>query len=425
MLTNSLQMATQSQASTLSMSSNGEPSFLSDRVAAYYERVSQSWHDKHILVGRVPDANALLLSSNDYLALADHPAIIAAQVRSLEQGGRSGLRSDVFRNGQEPLRRFEMELAELMGTEDVMTCQSGWNANVGLIQALARPGTPVYLDMYAHTSLWEGVTSAGADPRPFKHNDPESLDKLVARHGPGVVAVDAVYSISGTLCPLEELVSVAERRGCLLVVDESHSLGVFGKRGEGLAGMLGLAQRVHFRTASLSKAFAARGGIVAGPRRIVEYFRFESRPAIFSSGITLHEAAAFQATLEVIRSEPERRERVLANADYLRGKLDELGYNVDDSQCQIISLVSGPEEATIVLRDALEARGIFGAVFCAPATAKNRSLVRFSVNADLTCEQLDRVAGVCGHIRQEVGMRDWASTRRKHGHTQPVLERSA
>jgi len=401
-----------------------EPSFLRERADAYYARIAP-WNGNHILKGRVPDANALILSSNDYLALANHPAIVQAQVDALQTTGRGGLRSDVFRTDGDTLRRFELELADLLGAEDVVTCQSGWNANVGLIQSIAGPGTPVYVDMFAHTSLWEGVTSAGAQPRPFKHNDPESLDRLVARHGPGVVAVDAVYSTSGSICPLEAIVAVAERHGCLLVVDESHSLGVFGEQGEGLTGALGLSGRVHFRTSSLSKAFAARGGIVAGSRRHIEYFRYESRPAIFSSGITLPEAAAFHATLEVVRADNWRRERVLAGADYLRSRLDDLGYNVDDSQCQIISLVSGPDESTIVLRDALESHGIFGAAFCAPATARNRSLIRFSVTADFTWEHLDRVAGVCGHIRHEVGMAEWVSTKRKRGGQASLLERTA
>ncbi len=404
----------------------GEPAFLATRVDTYYrERVERTWGGGHIMKGRLPDTGALLLSSNDYLAIADHPAIVDAQVDALRREGRAGLRSDVYRQGTDALRGFEVGLAELMRAEDAVVCQSGWNANTGLIQSIAQPGTPVYVDMFAHTSLWEGVTSAGADPHPFKHNDVQSLERLVERYGAGVIAVDAVYSTSGRLCPLTEVVAVAERHGCVLVVDESHALGVFGSEGEGLTATLGLAERVHFRTASLSKAFAARGGVVAGQGRHVEYFRYESRPAIFSSGLLPHEAAAFRATLDIVRSEGWRRVRLQANADDLRTRLDGLGYNVDDSECQIISLVAGPEESTMRLRDALESRGIFGAVFCAPATAKNRSLIRFSVHADLTREDLDRVIGVCAHIRQEVGMTAWASTKRRRGAVAQGLERSA
>ncbi|HUJ76153.1 MAG TPA: aminotransferase class I/II-fold pyridoxal phosphate-dependent enzyme, partial [bacterium] len=266
---------------------------------------------------------------------------------------------------------------------------------------------------FAHVSLWDGVTSAGATPRPFKHNDPDSLEHMATRFGPGIVLVDAVYSTSGTIARLAELLAVAEKHGCVMVVDESHSLGVFGEHGEGLTAALGLADRVHFRTASLSKAFAGRGGIVAGAARDMEYFRYESRPAIFSSSVLDFEAAGFQATLEIVAAENERRMKLHANADYLRERLSALDYNVDASQCQIVSLVAGTEQQTLVLRDALESRGVFGSVFCAPATAKNRALIRFTVTCALGKEELDRVVAVCASIRDEVGMYEWASTRKR------------
>ncbi len=387
-----------------------QAAFLTDRVDYYRERNKRN--GSHILKGGQPGPGAVLLVSNDYLALANHAAIIEAQVQALQTYGHGLLRSDVFRNGASPLRQFELELARLMEVEDTVVCQSGWCANVGLIQSIANENTPVYLDMYAHTSLWEGAKSAGARPRPFKHNDPQSLEKMIKRHRLGVVVVDTVYSTSGSLCPLEEIVEVAEQYDCIMMVDESHSLGVFGKQGAGLTAMLGLADRVHFRTASLSKAFAARGGIVAGSAQNMEYFRYESLPAIFSSGILPHEAEGFRATLAVIARENWRREQLHSNENYLRSGLSRLDYNVDDSQSQIISLVAGTEPQTIILRDALESRGIFGSVFCWPATGKNHSLVRFSVNSALTREALDRIIAVCENIREEVGMYEWSSTRK-------------
>lgn len=391
-----------------------EPPFLTNRMDQYQERVARNGN--HILKGRRPGDNAVLLVSNDYLALADHPTIIDAQVEALQTYGHGLLRSDVYRAGTGPLRQFELNLAQLMEAEDTVLCQSGWCANVGLIQSISDANTPVYLDMHTHASLWEGANSAGATPRPFRHNNAQSLEKLIQRHGPGVVAVETVYSTSGGMCPLDEIVEVAERYGCIMVVDESHSLGVFGEQGEGLTASWGLAGRVHFRTSSLSKAFAARGGIVAGRARNIEFFRYESKTAIFSSGILPHEAVGFQATLAVIVSENWRREQLHHNAEVLRNALGALDYNVDDSQSQIISLVAGPESQTIILRDALESRGVFGSVFCWPATATNRSLVRFSVNCALSREQLDRIVAVCAEIRKEIGLYNWSSTQRRSLH---------
>jgi CAI-1 autoinducer synthase len=199
----------------------------------------------------------------------------------------------------------------------------------------------------------------------------------------------------------------------VLVVDESHSLGTHGPEGAGLVVALGLAERVQFRTASLAKAFAGRAGFITCSRRFNEYFKSTSSPAIFSSTLLPHDIAGLEATLAVVQREGWRRERLHANADWLRASLDELGYNLNDSESQIVSLEPGPEQQTIVLRDALESRGIFGAIFCAPATPKNRSLMRFSVNAALSEAELARVVDVCREIRGEVDLANWPSTRRK------------
>lgn len=386
------------------------PHFLAERIQSYEERIRNN--GSHLLRGRIPGSDAVIMISNDYLALSQHPTIIEAQIQALRAHGHGLLRSDVFRHGTNPLQEFELQIARFMEMEDAILSQSGWCANVGLIQSIANKDTPVYLDMFAHASLWEGTKSAGATPRPFKHNDPQALEQMLKRHGQGIVVVDAVYSTSGSVCPLKEILEVAEHYGCIMVVDESHSLGVFGKYGEGLTASLGYAERVHFCTASLSKAFASRGGIVIGSAKAMEYFQYESLPAIFSSCILPHEAAGFVATLAVIADEGQRRKLLWRNVDYLRSSLSRLGYNVKDSQSQIMSLVSGSESQTLNLRDALESRGVFGSVFCWPATAKNHSLIRFSVNCSLTHNQLEHVIGVCGEIREEVGMYDWASTRK-------------
>lgn len=387
------------------------PDFLVRRINGYEERNRKN--GAHLLRGRIPGSEAVVMVSNDYLALSQHPTIIESQVQALRAHGHGLLRSDVFRHGTNPLQEFEVQLASFMEMEDAILSQSGWCANVGLIQSIANKETPVYLDMFAHASLWEGAKSAGAVARPFKHNDPHSLEQMLKRYGQGVVVVDAVYSTNGSVCPLKDILEIAERYGSIMVVDESHSLGVFGKQGEGLTASLGFAERVHFCTASLSKAFAARGGVVVGSSRAMEYFQYESLPAIFSSSVLPHEAGGFVATLAVIADSGDQRKRLWENADYLRGSLGRLGYNVDDSQSQIMSLVSGTEPQTLVLRDALESRGVFGSVFCWPATAKNHALVRFSVNSALTYGQLDHVIAVCREIREEVGMYDWVSTRRR------------
>ena len=395
------------------------PEFLERRINGYYRnRVQDTWGGGHIMRGRTPGKDAIVLSSNDYLSLARHPKILQATSESLLQDGNGVLMSGIFLHGENPQLELERKLAHFMGAEAGVLCQSGWCANTGLIQSIANEQTPVYIDMFAHMSLWEGIRSAGATAVMFHHNTPDHLEKQILKHGPGIIAVDSVYSTSGEICPLEEIVEIGHRMGCVLVVDESHSLGTHGSQGEGLVASLGLAGRVHFCTVSLAKAFAGRAGFITCSERFSDYFRFESNPAIFSSTLLPHEVAGLDATLEVIRTESWRRKKLHENAGFLRERLDGMGYNIS-SASQIVSLESGSEQQTMVLRDALESRGIFGSIFCAPATPKNRALMRFSVNTSLGESELNRIVQACFAIREEVDLANWPSSRRKRNAGQP------
>jgi len=389
------------------------PAFVVERVTRYYrERVQENWNGGHIMRGRMPGPDALHLSSNDYLSIARHPDILESMCASIKSEGNGMLMSGIFLHGACPLLELEDRFARFMGSESAILCQSGYAANTGLLQSIASAETPVYLDMMAHMSLWEGVQSSGAKAVAFAHNDADHLARQIRRHGPGIVVVDSIYSTNGSVCPLADVVDVATTAGCVLVVDESHSLGTHGPDGAGLVVELGLTDRVHFRTASLAKAFAGRAGVISCSSRFQEYFKFESRPAIFSSTLLPHEAAALEATILVIEKEAWRRTQVAENARYLREQLTRLGYNLNGSETQIIALESGTEQRTIKLRDALESHGIFGSVFCAPATAKNRALIRLSVHAALTHDELRRIVQVCEAIRDEVELDDWPSTQR-------------
>jgi CAI-1 autoinducer synthase len=399
-----------------------ETEFLARRVNAYYrDRVHGTWGGGHLLHGRTPGKDAICLMSNDYLALATHPSILKAQADVLLNEGNGMLMSGAFLHATSPQREFELRLARFLHAEDGVLCQSGWTANTGLLQSIADEKTPVYLDLLAHMSLWEGVRSAGAKAVAFYHNDAEHLQRQILKYGPGVVAVDSVYSTNGSVCPLADIVEVGASMGCVLVVDESHSLGTHGGEGEGLIASLGLAHKVHFRTASLAKAFAGRAGFLTCSARFTDYFKLESRPAVFSSTLLPHEVAGLDTTLTIIQQEGWRRQRLHACASHLRVHLNEMGYNVQDGSSQIIALEPGPEQRLLVLRDALEGRGIFGAPFFAPATAKNRSLMRFSIHCAFTEQQLRRIVEVCDAVRDEVGLCDWPSTRRKRVQAPPAL----
>lgn len=391
------------------------PAFALQRVERFHnQRVAIDWGGRHILRGRRPAPGDLILQSNDYLAIARHPDIIAAQHRALDEQGQGMMMSALFMQDQDdPMHLAETELARAVGTETGILTQSGYAANVGLIQSIAHERVPVYIDMLAHASLWEGIRSAGAKPVPVLHNDPVHLERHVLRNGPGVIVVDSVYSTNGSLAPLEEIAAIAERHGCILVVDESHSLGTHGERGEGLVASLGLNARVHFVTVSLAKAYCCRAGFIACTRRFKDYFGCESLPAIFSSAVLPHEVAGLAATHRVIQRESWRRERLRAITRHVRRELTDLGYPIGDGSEQIIAFEAGNEQLTAHVRDVLEEHGVFGSVFSAPATTKGRSLLRLTLNAGMRDADVEHLVETCARVREQLQVHRWSAQRRR------------
>jgi CAI-1 autoinducer synthase len=221
--------------------------------------------------------------------------------------------SAVFQQEESLGKNLEKKFAAYLGFENAVLCQSGWAANVGLIQAIAEENTPVYIDFMTHMSLWEGIKSAGARPISFRHNDVLHLEKLIKQHGCGIIAVDSVYSTNGSVSPLPEIIAIGNKYGCILVIDESHSLGTHGPNGKGMVYELGLSDQVHFLTASLAKAFVNRTGLIACSKEFAGYFPYISRPAIFSSAILPVDLAALKATLKIISEADDRRKKLRQN----------------------------------------------------------------------------------------------------------------
>ena len=386
---------------------------LTRRIARdFTPRWDQQWGGKFVLHGRPPGPNAIRLDGNDYLSVSGHPQIVQAQVDALRKQQEFVVQSGVFHLNQHPARALEVALAGWLGKDDGFLCQSGYAANVGLLQAIADAQTPVYLDALAHASLWEGAHAARAPAYGFRHNDPAHLARVIARNGPGIVVVDSVYSTTGSLCPLVEMVEVAEQHGCMMLVDESHSLGTHGPQGAGLCAALGLQERVHFITASLAKAFAGRAGFFTAPAHMRYYILSESFPNIFSSSLLPHEIAGLAATLEVVRESDAARARLHAHTRRLRGALSELGYPIGQGSEQIIALEAGMECDTMALRDRLEERDVFSAMFCAPATGSKRAMMRLTLNAGLMDSELDHVEAAAREIAPLVKPWDWPIARR-------------
>ncbi len=378
----------------------------------FVKRWTEVWGGRSLLHGRDPLPQSVLLNGNDYLSVTGHPLIVKAQVEALTDTHKGVIQSSVFLLENHPVRQLEMDLAKWLHKEDGMICQSGYTANIGLLQAITDKDTPVYIDTMAHTSLWEGAHAARAPAYPFRHNDPDHLAKLIGRHGSGVVIVDSVYSTTGAVSPLLAMVEVCEAHDCMIVVDESHSLGTHGPQGAGLCVALGISHRVHFITTSLAKAFAGRAGFFTAPKGLRDYLLSESFPNIFSSCLLPHEIAGLSATLSVLKNSDLARSRLQSNTQRLRQSLSQLGYPIAQGSEQIIALEAGSEQDTMVLRDHLEAQEVFGAVFCAPATSRNRAMVRLTVNSGLSDEQLTHIEKAAEQIAPLVQPWQWPIARR-------------
>ncbi len=365
--------------------------FLIKRINDFYQNVIDvRKNKKHLVIGKGVEENSIVLTSNDYLGIANHPKILSAQEKEIRSQHNKVIMSAVFMTENSLKGSFEKEMAQYFGYESSILCQSGWAANVGLLQAIAEKDVPVYIDFFAHMSLWEGVKAANAKAVPFLHNNVAHLEKMINKHGPGIILIDSLYSTTGDIAPIAQIARLSQQYKCIYVVDESHSVGTHGSKGAGLVKELGLTDQVDFITLSLAKAFAGRAGLIVCSEKFAGYFPYISYPAIFSSALLDHEVAGLKATLDVIKESDDLREALKTKAAYLRKELKQIGYNVQ-SQSHIVSVESGSEEKTETLRDALEDRNIFGSVFCSPATPKNRALIRFSVNSKISYEELDYI----------------------------------
>ena len=333
----------------------------------------------------------LSLHQNDYLRLANHPEVVRARHEANARPRIESFSSSVFGGASEEHERFIALLCQSTQAGDVVLTTAGWTANVGLIEAVAPPDLPVYIDADAHASMSDGIRLSRGRRVIVRHNDPDHLEKRVGIHGPGLVCIDALYSTDGVLADLARYVEICERHDCTLILDEAHSFGMFGENGGGLAVALGLADRVHFRTVSLSKALGGHGGFVAGSKEMIRSLCTCARPVLFSSATSAVLAAGHAQALQILMREPERARHCLAMAELLRTRLNQDGIGTAGSASQIISLFFRDEQAC-AFYDAMREHRILTSVFVFPAIPKGVSLARFSVYADLTEHDIHFIA---------------------------------
>ncbi|MBN1477855.1 8-amino-7-oxononanoate synthase [Candidatus Sumerlaeota bacterium] len=341
-------------------------------------------------------------SSNNYLGLAEHPALAEATAEAARRWGAGATASRLIVGTHGLVRDLEQRLAILRGTEAALVFPTGYQANLGTVGALMGRGDLIVADKLCHASLIDAARLSGATLRTFAHGDLALLEERLAKHperGRMLVMTDGVFSMDGDLCHLRDLVEITAHHGALLLVDDAHAVGVLGKTGAGICEHFGIAPPRHLiLTATLSKALGSQGGFVCGPRRLTDLLVNRARTFIFTTGLAPPAAAAALAALDVIDREPERRERLSANRERLASALKAKGWDLGGSVTPIIPLMAGTPGAAMALAARLRSNGILGVPIRPPTVPRGASRVRLSVMSTHTDAHLDALIDAVGDV---------------------------
>jgi 8-amino-7-oxononanoate synthase len=352
----------------------------------------------HGAVVRTVSGEAVDFSSNDYLGLATDPRLASAATAAIDiYGSGSGAARLISGNNPEH-EGLERELAEFLGVERTLTFSSGFSANVGIIPALVRRGDVIFADQLNHASLIDGCRLSRAEVHVYPHADVDTLRRgLASVRGDfrrALIVTDGMFSMDGDSAPLRDIVSLAHDFDAWTYVDDAHAIGVVGARGRGTPEALGVDGEIDVLVGTLGKAFGSAGALVAGSASLCEYLLNRARSFVFSTAAPASQAAAARAALHVILDEPERRNRVAANARSLRSALDARGIvNAGARESHIIPIVVGEAARTMGIGAALAERGCLVGAVRPPTVPKDTSRLRVTISSEHTADQIESFAG--------------------------------
>jgi 8-amino-7-oxononanoate synthase len=348
----------------------------------------------------------IMCGSNNYLGLTTHPKVRRAAIDAIHRYGTSCTGSR-FANGTLELHeQLEQELADWVGKEAALVFTTGMQTNLGTISALVGRGDVVILDKDDHASIVDGARLGWGEMKRFRHNDMADLERLLEKLPSEVgklVVVDGLFSMGGDLTPLPELVPLCKKYGARLMVDDAHSMGVFGG-GKGTAEYFGVTDEVDLIMSTFSKSFASIGGFIAGDEVVIHYIKHHARALIFSASISPSNTAAALAALQVMKEEPERIERVNQVGEFMRNEMRRLGFNIGASVSPIIPIFIGDDMGTILTWKLLFERGVFVNPVLAPAVPQGQQLLRTSYMATHTDEQLAKALEIYESVGKQLGL---------------------
>ena len=357
-------------------------------IYPYFRAISSEQDTEVIINGK----KVLMFGSNCYTGLVNHPKIKEAAIAAIKKYG-TGCAGSPFLNGTLDIhKQLEARLAAFVGKEDAMIYSTGFEVNLGVVSCLTGREDYILWDEQDHASIIEGRRLSFSNSLKYKHNDMESLENQLKKCAPDkvkLIVTDGVFSMEGDVAKLPQIVELAKKYDATVMVDEAHGIGVFGRQGRGTCDHFGVSDDVDLIMGTFSKSFASLGGFIACDKTITNYLRHHSRSYIFTASITPASTAAVNAALDIMESEPERQQHLWDLTHYALEGFRNLGCEIGHTETPIIPLFIRDNYMTFAItRDLLE-EGIFVNPVVSPAVAPTDTLIRFSLMATHTKEQLD------------------------------------
>jgi len=349
----------------------------------------------------------VMLGSNNYLGLTNHPEVKEAAAIGLARYG-TGCAGSRLLNGTLDIHvELERRLACFMQREATLTFSTGFQVNLGVLSCLLGRHDIAFLDNLDHACIIDGCRLGFGRNYKFRHNDMADLEKKLsnAPENKGrLIVVDGVFSMEGDLAPLDEIVRLKNRFGARLMVDDAHGLGVFGEHGRGTPEHFGVESEVDLVMGTFSKSLAAIGGFVAGTEEVIDYIKHEARAEIFSAAPPPASVAAALKAVEIVEREPERRKHLWETTSYMKQEFQNLGYDTGDSASPVIPLVVGEDMTAFLMTKRLQDEGVFANPVVSPAVPPGRAMIRTSYMATHTRDQLDRALAAFAKVGRELGI---------------------
>ncbi len=355
---------------------------------------------------RLGGREVLLLCSNNYLGLADHPRVREAAAEAALKWGAGAGASRLISGNMEPHLELESRLARFKGYESALLFGSGYLANTGTIAALAGAGEVVFSDELNHASIIDGCRLSRAETFVYRHRDLDHLAWGLREAGEraSLIVSDGVFSMDGDIAPVLELFELSRRHGCRLMIDEAHATGAIGSGGRGSVSAAGLGGEVDLVVGTLGKALGSYGAYVCADAETVDLLINSARPFVFSTALSPPAVGAAAAALDLLESEPSRVDRLQANAATLRSALGAQGLAADRSSTQIVPLEIGDAGLTMELCELALERGVFAQGIRPPTVPEGSSRLRFTVMSTHAAAELERAAQLVGDGARELGL---------------------